>query len=76
MTDLKNKTVLITGASSGIGRACAESFAQAGCRLILAARRKDRLEELASDLNCESYLLTIDIRDKNAVSDSIKNLPT
>jgi serine 3-dehydrogenase len=49
-SDLMGKTVLVTGASSGIGAACAEAFAGAGCRLVLAARRIDRLEDMASKL--------------------------
>lgn len=44
---LTGKVVLITGASSGIGAAAAELFARAGCRVVLAARRADRLEQLA-----------------------------
>lgn len=47
---LTGKSVFITGASSGIGQACAELFAQAGANLIIAARRKDRLESLAHEL--------------------------
>jgi short-subunit dehydrogenase len=45
--ELQDKVVVITGASSGIGRACALAFADAGCRLVLAARRVDALEETA-----------------------------
>jgi len=47
MTDLSNRIVLVTGASSGIGQATAIKFHQAGARVILAARREDRLKELA-----------------------------
>lgn len=48
---LKNKIVLITGASSGIGAACAHQFAAAGARLLLCARRFDKLQALASQLH-------------------------
>ncbi|MDP3682340.1 MAG: SDR family NAD(P)-dependent oxidoreductase, partial [Ignavibacteria bacterium] len=50
MPSLKNKIVFISGASSGIGMACARSFASEGATLILAARRKEKLEQLASEL--------------------------
>lgn len=69
--DLTGKTVLITGASSGIGAACAEVFAAAGCRLVLAARRLDRLEEMAQRLrrehDSEVLVGTLDVRDRLAV---------
>lgn len=48
---MKNKIVLITGASSGIGLACAETFAKEGANLILCARRQDRLENIANALS-------------------------
>ena len=49
MFSLKNKWVLITGASSGFGAAAAEAFAAAGANLLLGARRVDRLEKVAAD---------------------------
>jgi len=66
------RNVLITGASSGIGRACAQSFAEAGDRLILVARRADRLaglaEELAAEHGTETLTVALDVRDREAVS--------
>lgn len=72
-------TVLITGASSGIGAACARAFAAAGARLIMSARRMDRLEALASELatdhRTESHLLALDVRDVGVVTHVLENLP-
>ncbi|HEV3414501.1 MAG TPA: SDR family NAD(P)-dependent oxidoreductase [Puia sp.] len=51
-----NRTILITGATSGFGEACARKFAAAGDRLILTGRRKDRLESLAHELEHGSIL--------------------
>jgi NADP-dependent 3-hydroxy acid dehydrogenase YdfG len=50
MSSLKGRVVIITGASSGFGAAAVKSFAQEGCRLVLAARRLDRLEEMAKEI--------------------------
>ena len=47
---MKNKLVIVTGASSGIGRACAEKFAQEGANLVLAARSADKLSEVAENI--------------------------
>ncbi|MEO0406785.1 MAG: SDR family NAD(P)-dependent oxidoreductase, partial [Cyanobacteria bacterium P01_A01_bin.135] len=72
-------TVLITGASSGIGEACAHAFAKAGDRLILAARRYDRLEAVAQTLEatgCATHLVELDVRDRGAVADAITGLPS
>ncbi|HEY5732086.1 MAG TPA: SDR family NAD(P)-dependent oxidoreductase, partial [Anaerolineales bacterium] len=48
--DLRNKVVLITGASSGFGEDAARLFAAEGCKVVLAARRLDRLQSLAVDI--------------------------
>lgn len=70
------RTVLITGASSGFGKACAERFAAAGDRLILLARRKDRLDALAAKLqeSCEICLLNVDITDAAALEKAVNSL--
>ncbi|MEH2379585.1 MAG: SDR family oxidoreductase [Nostoc sp.] len=79
MTSLQNQIILITGASSGIGTACARIFAGAGAKLILAARRLERLQQLADTLNkdfsTEIHLLQLDVRDRNAVQEAISTLP-
>lgn len=75
MESLKNKIVLITGASSGIGAACAKAFAALGARLILAARRSERLEELAKTLGVECHLMTLDVRDYAQVTEKLGALP-
>ena len=76
---LSGSVVCITGASSGIGAACAEAFAARGCRLLLSARRKDRLEEVAArlerdhgaDVRCDQ----LDVRDRGAVESWAASLP-
>ncbi|MCH9644889.1 MAG: SDR family NAD(P)-dependent oxidoreductase [Gammaproteobacteria bacterium] len=74
--DCHQKTVLITGASNGIGRACVEMFAAAGARIILCARNKERLEQLQQQLeNTETYLMVLDISDKEAVAKAFAALP-
>jgi 3-hydroxy acid dehydrogenase / malonic semialdehyde reductase len=70
------KTVLITGATSGIGKACAELFAMNNYRLILTGRRKERLEEIAKNISgTEVFLLNFDIRQKKETFDAINSLP-
>jgi len=73
---LQGATVLVTGASSGIGRACAEAFARAGARLLLCARREDRLAEVAAALgDAEVHTFVLDVRDRAAVEAAIAGLP-
>lgn len=79
MNELANKIILITGASSGIGYACAQLCAAQGAQVILSARRLERLHELAQELKqhhgTQSYLLPLDVRDKVQVHAQIHSLP-
>lgn len=72
-------TIIITGATSGIGRSCAEKFAAQGYRLIITGRRQDRLAELQAKLQkdhgTELLPLCFDIQDKAAVFAAIASLP-
>ncbi len=70
-----SKTILITGATAGIGAATAERFAQAGHRLILTGRRAERLAQLASTLETETLTLAFDVRDKAQVKEAIAAIP-
>ena len=69
------KTVFITGATSGIGEACAKKFANEGHRLILTGRRIERLVKLKEDLNVDSFIIQMDVRNRKEVEDSISSLP-
>lgn len=68
---IAGRTVLVTGATAGIGRACARAFAQRGARLIVTGRRSERLEELAAELTAahgiDVHPATLDVRDREAV---------
>jgi 3-hydroxy acid dehydrogenase/malonic semialdehyde reductase len=71
-----SRTVMISGASSGFGRACAKRFAQAGDRLVLLARRKERLEALAAELGRadDIRLLVCDVTDARALESALNSL--
>jgi serine 3-dehydrogenase len=71
MNRLADRLVVVTGATSGIGEACARRLARDGARLVLWARRLDRLERLADALEAEHgrhvHVARVDVRDRNAV---------
>jgi 3-hydroxy acid dehydrogenase/malonic semialdehyde reductase len=71
------KTALITGATSGIGKATASAFAREGINLILCGRREERLAELKKELSkrVAVHTLSFDVRDKEVVFEKINSLP-
>jgi NADP-dependent 3-hydroxy acid dehydrogenase YdfG len=75
-----SKIILVTGASSGFGKAIATKFAAGGWNVILTARRKEKLDELAKALETtygiKTLSLIFDVQDKKAVFDNLQNLPT
>lgn len=76
---LKNKLILITGATSGIGEACAQVFAKAGATLILCARRIEMLSHLAQSLKkeyqAEIYFFQCDVRNHAQIKTQLSQLP-
>lgn len=75
MNDMSNEIVVVTGASSGFGEAIARRFAKHGARLILAARRKDRLEKLAKELSVPVHIVELDVRNRDAIETAFSALP-
>ncbi|MEO8210662.1 MAG: SDR family NAD(P)-dependent oxidoreductase [bacterium] len=78
MKNLKNKIVFITGATSGIGKSAAYGFAELGSNLILAARRKERLDEISGDLqlrfNIDVLTLTMDVQNYDEVKSKVDSI--
>lgn len=76
---LKDKIVFITGASSGIGAACAKAFAASGAKLLLCARSIDKLTLIADQLHQEHqaniHQFQLDVRDHHAVKNAFSSLP-
>ena len=74
------KVVLITGASSGFGKACAEKFAEAGCTILLAARRLEKLEQQQHRLSArmkgaaQVRVFQLDVTDANSVGEMLNEL--
>jgi short-subunit dehydrogenase len=72
--DLKDKTVVITGGSKGVGAACARAFARAGANLVLAARNKKDLEAIAGELRAVTKvaILAMDVADEESCRNLLK----
>ena len=72
---LEGKTIVVTGASSGIGRQCAISCSQMGARVVLIARNEQRLAETFSQLNDEGHLsIPIDLTDFDVLKEKVKEI--
>ncbi len=70
-----SKTALVTGATAGIGLAIAKMLAEEGYRLIISGRRVERLNELAKELKVETYVMPLDVRNREGVNQAIGELP-
>ncbi len=79
MLSLKDRIVFVTGASSGIGAATAQAFAALGARVLMCARRAERLEKLAETLEYEHkvavHYFRLDVRDRDGVDRAVAGLP-
>jgi 3-hydroxy acid dehydrogenase / malonic semialdehyde reductase len=79
MGSLNGKTVFVTGASSGIGKATALTFAREGCRLLVCARRQELLSQLQSELSEAGapavHSFVLDVSDRAAVEEALSGLP-
>jgi len=79
MESLKGRVALVTGASAGIGEACARALAGAGAHVVVAARRRERVEALARELEGEhgvrALAVALDVRDRSAVEAALAPLP-
>src|SRR6185503_4596793 len=75
--DIKDKVVIVTGASSGIGEATARQFAREGAKVVLAARRVDRLQALAQEIaamgtGAEAFVVQADLSKLEDIQSLIK----
>jgi 3-hydroxy acid dehydrogenase / malonic semialdehyde reductase len=76
MQPLKDKTIFITGATSGFGHAFATRFAKAGARIVATGRRMDRLKTLQKAIGKgHAHIIEFDVREKEAVEESVASLP-
>ena len=80
MTNLKNKIVFITGASSGIGKASALKFAESGANILMCARRIEKIQTLADELQkqfkIKAFAFQLDVRNQKKVESVLSGLPT
>lgn len=75
MLDPKSLTVFITGATSGFGAALARRYAEAGAKVVITGRRKERLDALRDELGERVYAVVLDVRDQAAVEAAVAGLP-
>ena len=68
-------TALVTGATSGFGRATALAFAKLGWRVIVTGRREDRLRSLVDAIGSDAHAVVLDVRDREAVFERLQSLP-
>lgn len=74
----KKRIVLVTGATSGIGRGCAKRFAQGGYRVIITGRNREKLESLKTSLEAdgtEVLALAFDVCDREAARKAVESIP-
>lgn len=71
---LKDKTVIITGAGTGIGRACALAIAKEGAQVVLVARRKELLDELAREIGGSASVIAADISKKDDIIQAVEQV--
>jgi len=76
MIDPTTLTVCVTGATSGIGEACARRYAKAGARVVVTGRRRERLDALQAELGDRLHVLALDVRDRAAVEKAFAGLPS
>lgn len=72
--DLKGKVAVVTGASSGIGKAIARKLSAKGCKVALSSRSTGKLKDLQSQLPSESFIAEMDVADTKSVSEAFKNI--
>ncbi|WP_436923444.1 SDR family oxidoreductase [Halosimplex amylolyticum] len=72
--DLSGKVAVVTGASSGIGEATARALAREGCAVALVARREERLEEIAAEIESKTLVAPTDVADDAAVAATVETI--
>jgi len=72
--ELENKVAVITGASSGIGKASVKKLSEKGCVVVLASRSVDKLKDIQKELNAKSMVVEMDVSNNDSVSNAFKKV--
>ncbi|WP_324719926.1 SDR family oxidoreductase [Salinimicrobium sp. HB62] len=72
--ELQDKVAVVTGASSGIGKAIARALSAAGCKVVLASRSVDKLRDLQEELSNKSLVVRMDVKDSESVQGAFKDI--